>query len=70
MSTNTAVAAASFVIVVLYVPSLQTSPYRIGFDKYHDYREMTDYLTNITNEFSNASSLYSIGESILSAYEI
>ncbi|XP_025409980.1 carboxypeptidase D-like isoform X2 [Sipha flava] len=38
--------------------------YRIRFDKYHNYMEMTDYLENITKEFSNISSLYSIGKSV------
>jgi hypothetical protein len=42
--------------------------YRIRFDKYHNYMEMTDYLENITKEFSNISSLYSIGKSVQSKY--
>lgn len=42
--------------------------YNIGFDKYHNYMEMTNYLVNITQEFSNISSLYSIGKSVQSKY--
>lgn len=50
--------------------SLESHYSRVGFDKYHNYDEMTDFLTKITDEFSNTSSLYSIGKSVLSTYII
>lgn len=50
--------------------SLESHHSRIGFDKYHNYDEMTDYLTKITDEFPDISSLYSIGNSVLSMYDV
>lgn len=56
----------SVIILTTAIASLRS--HRIGFDKYHNYGEMTDYLEKITSEFSNISSLYSIGKSVLSMH--
>lgn len=58
----------STAMIVATVVAMSLGSYRIGFDKYHNYNEMTDYLKRITDEFSNISTLYSIGKSILSEY--
>lgn len=58
--------ATAVILATAFTVSLGS--YRIGFDKYHNHQEMTDYLTQITNEFPNISSLYSIGKSVLSTY--
>lgn len=60
------VLTAAVAVLATALADASLASYRIGFDKYHDYAEMTDYLTNITREFPNASSLYSIGKSVLS----
>lgn len=52
----------TLVVFGMFVISL--AEHRIGFDKYHKHVEMTNYLKKITNEFSNISSLYSIGTSV------
>lgn len=57
-------------LMVLLMTTASLGSYRIGFDKYHNFAEMTDYLKKITNEFSNISSLYSIGKSVLSKYTL
>lgn len=56
------------ILAILFDVSL--SSHRIGFEKYHNYVETTEYLTKITNEFSNISSLYSIGKSVLGMSKI
>lgn len=53
-------------VMVLLMATTSLGSHRIGFDKYHNFEEMTDYLKKITNEFSNITSLYSIGKSVLS----
>lgn len=58
--------ATAIILAAAFTVSLES--YRIGFGKYHNHQEMTDYLTQITNEFPNISSLYSIGKSVLSTY--
>jgi len=59
--------SSAIVFVILFAAS-SVSHSRIGFDKYHNHKEMTDYLMQITDEFPNISSLYSIGQSVLSTY--
>lgn len=60
IGTSTAVVLAAIIFT-----GVSPESHRIGFDKYHDYKEMTKYLRRITDEFSNISSLYSIGKSVL-----
>jgi len=54
------------ILTAMFVVSYES--HRITFDKYHNHEEMTKYLKQIIDEFSNISSLYSIGKSVLSTY--
>lgn len=56
-------------VVLAAVLTISSGSYRIGLDRYHDHKEMTEYLVGITNKFSNISSLYSVGKSIQSMYK-
>lgn len=56
-------AIRTFFTTVLFAAAFSTQT-RIGLDKYHNHAEMTDYLTKITAEFSDVSTLYSIGKSV------
>ncbi|KAL4148944.1 hypothetical protein QTP88_003075 [Uroleucon formosanum] len=64
MNTVKALRTSAIVLTIAFVAS-STSHSRIGFDKYHNYQEMTNYLMQITDEFPNISSLYTIGKSVL-----
>ncbi|XP_022167083.1 carboxypeptidase D-like isoform X3 [Myzus persicae] len=64
MSTIKALRCSAIVLAIVFVAS-SASYSRIGFDKYHNHKEMTNYLMQITDEFPNISSLYSIGKSVL-----
>lgn len=65
MNTVKALRSSAIMLVIVLVAS-SASHSRIGFDKYHNHKEMTHYLKEITEEFHNISSLYSIGNSVLS----
>ncbi|XP_026814300.1 carboxypeptidase D-like isoform X2 [Rhopalosiphum maidis] len=56
---------SSIIVLTIVFAASSGSHSRIGFDKYHNHKEMTNYLMEITEEFSNISSLYSIGKSVL-----
>ncbi|CAH1715999.1 unnamed protein product [Aphis gossypii] len=64
MNTVKALQSSAIVLAIVFVAS-SASHSRIGFDKYHNHKEMTQYLIEITEEFPNISSLYSIGNSVL-----
>ncbi|XP_060840610.1 carboxypeptidase D-like isoform X2 [Rhopalosiphum padi] len=64
MNTVNALRSSIIVLTIVFAAS-SASHSRIGFDKYHNHKEMTNYLMEITEEFSNISSLYSIGKSVL-----
>ncbi|XP_025204120.1 carboxypeptidase D-like isoform X2 [Melanaphis sacchari] len=55
----------SAIVLAIVFAASSASHSRIGFDKYHNHEEMTNYLKEITEEFPNISSLYSIGKSVL-----
>lgn len=63
---NFKILTSTFVLTVLF--ALSFGYHRIEFDRYHHYEDMVDYLTQITDEFSNISSLYSIGKSVKSMF--
>lgn len=62
------VRAWTAVVIIATAFTVSKGSYRIEFDKYHNHDEMTDYLMKISKEFSNISSLYSIGKSVSSKY--
>ncbi|XP_001943589.2 carboxypeptidase D isoform X2 [Acyrthosiphon pisum] len=64
MDTIKALRSSAIVLAIVFAAS-SASHSRIGFDKYHNHKEMTNYLMQITDEFPNISSLYSIGKSVL-----
>lgn len=68
MNTVKALQGSVVIVAIIVIASSSASHFRIGFDKYHDHEEMTNYLMQITDEFPNISSLYSIGKSVLSTY--
>lgn len=61
--------AIAVVLGAVALAGVSTAPYKLEFDKYHNYGEMTDFLANITDQFPGASTLYSVGKSILSTYK-
>ncbi|VVC33638.1 Hypothetical protein CINCED_3A006469 [Cinara cedri] len=63
MNTIRSITVVILATVIMTAVALESR--RIGFDKYHNYEEMTVYLRKITDEFSNVSSLYSIGKSTI-----
>ncbi|XP_060880532.1 carboxypeptidase D-like isoform X2 [Metopolophium dirhodum] len=64
MNTVKALRSSAMVLAIVFAAS-SASHSRIGFDKYHNHKEMTNFLMQITDEFPNISSLYSIGKSVL-----
>lgn len=57
--------STAVILAVIISTAVSSEFYRIGFNKYHNYEEMTEYLRRITYDFSKISSLYSIGKSVL-----
>lgn len=70
MNSNDRNLTATVILVAVCVIVSSAATRRITFDKYHNYEETTDYLVKIADEFSNISSLYSIGRSVLSMLNI
>ncbi|XP_050533438.1 carboxypeptidase D-like isoform X2 [Daktulosphaira vitifoliae] len=51
-----------FMITTTYYPRVQSD--KLSFDTYHNYDDLTKFVKKITEEYSNITSLYSIGKSV------